>query len=153
MRRPGPDDFFAFLTNIAGNTTAAFAEKLLSDNCTIDYAVDGFTNRRIDSATVEVELLLRQKGDLPWPVTYRLILDDNDKANFVWRPRYNAELIVHRVASPATGVEIDPEHVFAVDVNRLNNSQHLYADNRPALRLTSQVMYFLETLFSLVAGI
>ena len=54
---------------------------------------------------------------------------------------------------PAKAVVVDPDNLFTCDADLMNNSIRLNTDSAPAARLSSGLMFLLESLMSLAGGI
>jgi hypothetical protein len=153
FRRPASGDFMNLASELAGDEKTRLLCSLLDNLGGIDYSVERLDNQRIDSAGVRINFVLRKKGNLDYPVKYNVILINGDTLKNVWDSPYSAEAIVIDAPHPAVAVVVDPDNIFAIDRNLLNNSLALRADNRPGARLSSGIMFLIESLLSLVGGI
>jgi len=149
---PSPEDFTTLAGETAGAEIKTALEKLIDGAGDIDYSVTNLTNEQIDSVTFEIKFTLGCKGDIDYPVKYSPVLYNNDTVDYFWAPEYNSENITLRLAAPANEIIVDPDHIFAVDDNLLNNSVTYGADSRAGFRLSSGVMFLIESLFSFVGG-
>ncbi len=153
FKHPQPGDFFALAGEIGGENYKRLLESLLNASSAIDYSVESLKNRRLDSASVEVSLILRKVGNLDFPVKYCLILSNGDTLNYQWDSKYDTEEFVVRTSYPAAEAIIDPEFRFAIDNNFLNNSITVRGDGAPALRLSSGMLFLIESMLSFLGGI
>lgn len=147
------NEFITFVSEIAGDKFGKIADYLINDIVNVDYSVEEITNISIDSTTFESILQFRKTGALNIPIAYRVILSNNDTLDYEWVPKYNIEEIRHQFTAPVEMVIVDPDNKITMDANLLNNSLTVDADHRPGLRLSSGLMFLIESLFSFVGGI
>lgn len=153
LKAPTPDDFLAMARETGGESAAQTFDELINHAGPIDYSVQSLSNRPIDSVTFETGFILQKKGDVSLPVNYRLVLYNGDTLNYVWDAKYNSEKIILELPSPAVEVVVDPDRIVAIDDDMANNSMTLHADSRPAFRLSSGIMFLIESFFSFLGGI
>jgi hypothetical protein len=153
FRHPGYDDFIRTAIDIGGEQWGGLLRDLLNNTEAVDYSITSLTSRKGDSTSYDITLTLRKKGNLKFPVDYRVVLANGDIINYKWAGAYEDEEIT--LDCPAYAVEaiIDPEHKFAIDADFLNNSLTASADNRPGVRLSSGMMFLVESLLSFAGGI
>ncbi|MCX6827158.1 MAG: M1 family aminopeptidase [candidate division Zixibacteria bacterium] len=149
---PSSDQFLRTVANIAGQKIRNTLENMLTGSGKIDYSVFDLTNRKADSA-FEVSFILRREGGLDFPVDYMIILNNGKILNYQWNGIYDVERITFRLSHPAAEVIIDPEQKYAIDVNFLNNSIMATPDSRPISRLSSGIMFLIESLLSFAGGV
>ena len=146
-------DFINLTGELAGDTIRNTFENLLGSPVEIDYSVSDLRNRRIDSVTYDISFVLSCRERLGVPVDYAVCTVDGDTLFHRWRPGYNVEEINIKSGSPAVAVFIDPNNTITIDANLLNNSVCAQPDNKPGFRLSSGLMFLLESLFSFIGGI
>jgi hypothetical protein len=151
--RPTPDDFARLVDTVGGKEVASALNFLINTPYEIDYAVLNLTNKRKDSLTTEVRLVLEKTAELQTPVGYRLILYNGDTLDAVWKPEANIEEIVLALPAPAAAAVIDPDFTYAIDADLINNSLILDGDSKPGLRLSSGLMFLMESLLSFIGGL
>ncbi|MBN2227826.1 MAG: hypothetical protein JW763_10740 [candidate division Zixibacteria bacterium] len=151
FRHVTADDFVTLAEEISGSDIHKALLCLLNDAEALDYRVTELTNTRVDSVA-EIGFTLSRTGKLDIAIPYWIILYNNDTLRYEWKPEYRAERITITAPSPAREIIIDPEHLVAVDIDLINNSVLAAADNRPGLRLSSGVMFLVESLLSVVGG-
>jgi len=152
FKHPEPDDFIRLAGEIGGEDIRDALLVLLNDADEIDYAVNNLENNKLDSAAYEVGFILEKKGNMDLPVEYRVILYNGDTLEGQWHPTYNTMEIILNTIAPAISVTIDPCNVYAIDDDLLNNSISSDNDNRPCVRLSSGIMFLLESLLSFLGG-
>jgi hypothetical protein len=149
---PTPDDFWGLADKIGGEIASSDLQQLLNKSSRVDYSIEDLSNKRQDSVNIEIRLILRKTGLLESPIRYQIILANNDTLENVWKPVYNTEEIIITTSSPAIEAIIDPNYDFAIDADFLNNSLKVHGDNRSAARLTSGIIFLIESMLSLIGG-
>jgi hypothetical protein len=150
---PTPEDFRMLLKTFGGDELADIFDFLIHGSETIDYSVSDLYNERSDLAEISVNFILHRKGRIKYSIPYRVYLSDGDSLNYEWLPEHNTEKISHIIPAPAISVMIDPDGIFAIDANLMNNSILVNSDNRPGFRLSGAILYLVESLFSFAGGI
>ncbi|UCD94093.1 MAG: hypothetical protein JSU69_10045 [Candidatus Zixiibacteriota bacterium] len=150
--RPGPGEFIGLAGRVGGEKIQNALNALINEPVELDLAVSSLENRKIDSVTYEADVLLWKKGALPGSVDYRLVLHNGDTLEFVWRSQHDTEKMTFSLAAPVSKVIIDPNNRFTVDANLLNNSLSADGDSRPALRVSSGIMFLIESFLSFMGG-
>jgi hypothetical protein len=152
FRHPNYNDFYQTVYDIAGPVAAKLAEDLLNQPVNIDLLAESLTNRRIDSISVEAKFILSRKGSFIYPVDYCLITANSDTIWNIWSSDEYSREFVDTLPVPIAEVIIDPVHKYALDPNYLNNSIIAVNDNRPGFRLSSGIMFLIESLMSFIGG-
>ena len=152
FKHPGNEDFLATAGEIGGEKIGRVMQILLNSSEEIDYSISALSNRPADSVETEVRLTLRKKGNLEYPVEYAIILANGDTLRGSWESPFGAEDVVRTLPSPAVEAMIDPDFKFAIDNNLMNNSFLVRPDSRAGMRLSSGMMFLLESLLSFLGG-
>jgi len=152
LRRVSEDDFINLAEEIGGASRRQVLLTLLNGTEQVDYGVGELVNRRADSINAEISFMLSRTGKLDITVPYQVVLYNDDTLHHTWTPTLHAERITIIAPAPAREVVIDPDHLIAVDTDLMNNSVLAGADSRPGLRLSSGVMFLIESLLSAVGG-
>ncbi|PKK83537.1 MAG: hypothetical protein CVT49_07855 [candidate division Zixibacteria bacterium HGW-Zixibacteria-1] len=150
---PTPDDFVELAGEIGGDGIKSAVDYLVNHAGQIDYAVKGLANKQIDSVTYESEFVLKKKGELNLSIDYRMILYNGDTLDQAWEPQRKTEKMIFRLPAPVMEVIVDPDNIITVDDNLANNSITDRTDSRAALRLSSGVMFLIESIFSFLGGL
>ncbi len=141
---PRPEDFFAAINEGAGRDLTAFFDQVHRSSNVFDYAVgqiattrDGVrgiagegpgradASREASAAAWRTEVVVRRLGEAVFPVDVLVTFEDGSTARETWDGRDRWTQFVYERPSAATSVEVDPDHVLLLDVNRTNNSQTL----------------------------
>jgi hypothetical protein len=152
FKHPRQEDFINLVDQIAGDNVRDNLNVLLSSPNEIDYGVDYLMSNKIDSTTYQISFDISRKGDLPLPIDYAIILYNGDTVSGQWTPQYDRAKIVDSMLYPAKAVIVDPNNIIAVDANLFDNSALAQSDNRPGLRLSSGLMFLIESFFSFIGG-
>jgi hypothetical protein len=128
---PEPADFFAALDEATDQDLSWFIDQVHDDAVAFDYAVShvrsvgGFDDV---ASTVVVE----RRGDGVFPVDVEVRFADGTAARERWDGRAPWHAFTLRGASPAVSVQVDPDLVLQLDLNRTNNSWTARPDARRA---------------------
>jgi len=152
FKHPTQDDFLNLVNEIAGEDISDNMEILISHPDEIDYSVSNIKNKEIDSANYEISFEIERRGELTIPIDYDIVLYNNDTISGCWTPTYDCERIINTTSSAASAVMVDPDNRIAIDANLLNNSISLKSDNGAGLRLSSGLMFLIESFFSFIGG-
>lgn len=150
---PTTENFLELVGEITGVDLQQMLVQLINHHGDIDYAVYDLRNEQVDSITYRAGFILKRKGPLDIPIDYVMILNNGDTLHFEWHARQNMEDVYKIVPHPVSKIIIDPEFKIAIDNNLLNNSTAIDPDNLPATRLTSGVIFLVESFFSFIGGL
>ena len=95
--------------------------------------------------------LVFREGDFVHPMTVEFRFDDGKVLRRDWAGA--ARWVRWTFTGPAKleSVEVDPDHLLALDVDRLNNGRRAEPERAPALALVTDLMYWLQSLFHAVS--
>ena len=105
----------------------------------LDYSVDGVTSEPIEGkqklflSTVN----LRRKGDFILPVTAEIVFEDGTRLREHWNGVDRWTRFTYTRSSKITSVELDPDHLIALERNVFNNSRTSHIDTVPADKITA----------------
>ena len=152
FKQPTTYDFYSVVEDVTDSTMADVLKKLLEYSGPIDYSIKKFEHITNDSTGYKLELTLKKTGPINIPIDYYLIDSNDDTLKYVWTPEYNTEKITLDIDNPIMTVIVDPENKITVDANLLNNSYLYNPDNGPGMRLSSGIMFLIESLLSFLGG-
>jgi len=95
-------------------------------------------------------ILLRQQGEVRLPVTVELRYAEGDPERRTWdgvEPWARWEVVAPQ---KVVEVVVDPDDVYAIDADRLNNRLALETDAKPALRSSLRLLFWVQQLFATV---
>ncbi len=150
---PTPDNFRELYKFFGGDGLVDIFDILIYGSESIDYSVSELYNERGDSGEISVNFILHRQGRINYSVPYRIYLANGDSLDYNWLAVYDAEKISHIIPVPALSATIDPDKIFAIDANLMNNSALINLDNRPGFRLSGAILYLVESIFGLVGGL
>jgi hypothetical protein len=165
MRRPSAQDFFdlAGKRMPAGGTEQAAA--LLQMVAAPDFEMLEFASTRTnadstsdepvpgsDSSCSVSSIAYLARHPLSTPVTIRLIFEDGSVFDTTVMPDAGHNTLELERSLPVIGAVVDPDHVYVVDVNRLNNAVVPRVSEGAELRLFSGFTYLVELLFGALWG-
>lgn len=112
-RHPGPDEFFAVANEVAGRDLTWFFDQVYRSNVTFDYAVTGMTDH---------DAIVRRIGAGAFPVDVKATFADGSTETRSWDGRNAWTRIAFDAGRTLESVEVDPERVLLLDLDRTNNS-------------------------------
>ena len=181
FRHPSTADFEATMEAESGRDLGDFFLQALHSTRTFDYSVRKVENQRLrrpagffwqDGERVEVEpdageggpaddeeetpqyqavALVYREGEFVQPVTVEFRFDDGKVLRREWAGAARWARWTFTGPAKLDSVEVDPDHLCALDVDRLNNSRRAEPVQAPALALVTDLMYWLQSLFQAVS--
>lgn len=166
LREPTPDDFYAIADKYLPHEESASAASIVEMTEPLDFEMVSIGRQELQSVDTSdtdstagssvaysSEVHYTARHPLGFPVTVRLLFDDDTTQDTSVVPVMGFNSIVVTREVPVKGAIIDPDFVYAVDMNYLNNSLIPDSGKGAGLRLFSGFMYLLELLFSGLWGI
>lgn len=121
FQHPTPEQFFAIANEVSGQDLTWFFDAVHRSNAVFDYAVAHVTNTKtaqgFDSAAA-----VKRNGDGVFPVDVKVTFSDESTAVEHWDGKTTWRLFTYGKPVSILKVEVDPERVLLLDVNRTNNS-------------------------------
>ncbi|RME18997.1 MAG: hypothetical protein D6800_14895, partial [Candidatus Zixiibacteriota bacterium] len=165
FRRPTTDGFIALASSYLGEKGQKVIQTLLDDTERLDYQVNDVSSAQItvsdslaadsagsDTLAYRSTITLTAIHPLGLPVPLRLTLTDGtviDTSVVLRTGRQKLRLVR---PAPVRMAEIDPDGIYAVDINLLNNSHITSGGTGAALRLFSGITFLVQSLFSTLWG-
>ena len=116
-----------------------------------DAAADGDAEDEIDSDDPEEmyhsEVIIERRGEFLHPVTVEMVFADGETVRRDWDGDERWLRWVEVRPEKLATVEVDPEHVLALDVNRINNSRRMEPVSTPTRKIWVQLVFWLQNLF------
>jgi hypothetical protein len=150
---PEPRDFFAALTDAAGQDLSWFFDQVYRSSNVVDYGIRRFSSTpvavkgivTIDGRRVFVdgsakpreyvtELVVRRVGDAVLPVDLLVTFSDGERAHERWDGRDRWRLYRWRRGARARTAQVDPARVLLLDVDYTNNTWTLEPESDRAAR-------------------
>lgn len=117
FRHPKPADFFDVMAEVTGTDLNWFWAQTYYSSNIFDYAVDS-----VHSSDEKQSVYVRRVGEGLFPVDVRVHFENGDVAEEKWDGRGRWTQFEYARADKIAAVEVDPEFVLALDVNRTNNT-------------------------------
>ncbi len=170
---PTPDDFFAIAEEVSGRELDWFFDQVHRGSGSFDYAVTDVSSRKIrprgwverdgelvriedapenpedDAVPYRSEVVVRRLGDAWFPVDVLLVFEDGHEIRESWDGRDRWRLVVVEREAKLDHAVVDPGHVLALDIDRVNNSRRVERRARmPAVKWGSKWMVWLQDLLA-----
>ncbi|TAK11340.1 MAG: M1 family peptidase [Acidobacteria bacterium] len=113
FKHPAPQDFFAIANEVSGKDLTWFFDAVHRSSATFDYAVG-----QVTSDTVAI----RRIGDGVFPVDIKVTFADGTSTLEHWNGSSRWNLMNLKGRAKIETVEVDPDRILLLDVNRTNNS-------------------------------
>lgn len=162
-KHPRPQDFYAVVSEFAGEDMSWFLDQFIYGSGKIDYAVTGITNRRpppsqgwygqeyLEGESVRPEesefncqVLIRRLGEVRVPVEIEIQFQDGHSLREKWDGQYRWQKFQYNSPHKVTQVVVDPDFTYVSDVNRTNNSMALKPNKLAPLRWASKWLLWLQ---------
>lgn len=119
---PAPEDFFRVATETSGRDLTWFFDAVQGQASTFDYAVGRVTHLPVENGSFDAVVTVRRLGTGVFPVDVRVTFADGSTATEAWDGRDPWKAFRFRRGARVTDVDVDPDHVLRLDVQRTNNS-------------------------------
>ncbi len=163
FKHPRPHDFYAVVSEFAGEDMSWFLDQFVYGSDKLDYAVTAVRNRRphpdrgifdreLRTETLrpngdpgyESEVLVRRLGGVRMPVEVRVVFEDGRTVHETWDGKYRWAKFIYRESSPVKEAVVDPEFKFVIDIDRTNNSFTVEPNKTAPLKWTSNWLLWLQ---------
>ncbi len=174
-KHPRPQDFYAVVSEFAGEDLSWFLDQFVYGSGKLDYALGSITHRVLppqegmfgmayrdgsedrdgNPPEYEAEVLVRRLGEVKVPVRVRIGFADGRTATEDWDGQYRWKKLTYRTRSRITHAEVDPDFIYALDTDRTNNSLTLKPDRLAPWKWTAVWLHWLQhalEFFCLVGG-
>ena len=118
FRHPTPADFFAVANEVSGQDLTWFFEQVYNGSNVFDYGVQELSFEDGRSSVV-----IRRYGEAVFPVDVVTTFANGEKKSERWDGRDRRIIYTYERADRAVRVDVDPQHVLLLDVDRTNNSR------------------------------
>lgn len=117
FKHPKPADFFEVFNEVSGQDLGWFWEQTYQSSQVFDYAVDV-----VDSKDEKHYIIIRRHGEAVFPVVIRVTFEDGETIEESWSGVERWKRLDFQGPAKLSSVEVDPDGVLALDINRTNNS-------------------------------
>ncbi len=155
-----PDDFVEIADKYLPPTERGSVENILGHTAPLDWQVLDLSNAPFsvslgDSAvtdSIKVTVDYAAFHPFGYPVDLRIEFMDGTTFDTTLTPIAGRHRLEMSATVPATGAILDPEYKYGIDVNLLNNSNVREGSRGAGLRLSSGILFLVESLFSSLWG-
>jgi hypothetical protein len=153
FRHPTDRDFINLLNQFPPFSDRNDAAELIRTTDMIDYRIESLTSEQVsDSEGYKSTVKIVAYNPLPYPVKFRLEFPTAEPFDTLIFPTPGQSELTFTRPEPVYSAYIDPDRVYAVDVNYLNNS-YSREWHGAAFRLFSGITFLVESLYSMFWGI
>ncbi len=155
-----PNDFMTIADKYLPPTEHGSVEGILGHVAPLDWQLLDLSNTPFSVSLVDTTGTDSNKitvdyaayHPLGYPVDLRIEFIDGTTFDTALTPIAGRHRFELSTTIPATGAVLDPEYKYAIDVNLLNNSNVREGSRGAGLRLSSGILYLVESLFSSLWG-
>lgn len=162
-KHPRPEDFYAVVSEFAGEDMTWFLDQFLYGSGKLDYAAAHIVNRgpqplrgwfdgtleagnssRSQEPLFASEILVRRLGEVRVPVEILVRFEDGHTLREVWDGQYRWKKLNYTSPYRVSLVVVDPDFIYVSDLNRTNNSITLKPNKLAPLRWISKWLLWLQ---------
>jgi hypothetical protein len=97
------------------------------------------------------EVVVERRGEFIHPVTVELVFDDGETIRHQWDGRSRWKKYVEVRPEKLVSAEVDPDHLLTLDVDPLNNSKRLEHNRKPAAKMITHLIFWLQNVLNLTS--
>lgn len=105
------------------------------------------------AARFETEVIVRREGEVVLPVDVLVRFESGEEARERWDGRSTWKRFVYETSSRAEEAIVDPDHVYAMDLDTNNNSLTLDRQTAPLARLSLVWLFWVQNYLHLAAAL
>jgi Peptidase family M1 domain len=178
FKHPATADFERTIAEVSGRDLDSFFRQALHSTRTLDYSVRSVENRPVGApagyfgqgaAREEIDPDAEPSADGKQPRRFKATATVFREGDFILPVtvefRFDNERVIRRQWDGATrwarwtftgpekldSVEVDPDGILVLDVDRLNNGRRAEPEAAPAYALTTDLLYWLQSLFHAIS--
>ena len=121
-RHATPDEFVALASSASGRDLSWFFRATIDTGATFDYGVRSVSSVDADGGAVDSTIAVERLAAGVFPIDVRVTFNDGASVVERWDGREAWHAFTYRRAAEVVTVEVDPDAVLALDINRTNNS-------------------------------
>jgi len=163
LAAPNPDDFFALANEYLPYYYGNLAQAVINYTNRMDLSIvdvrevsqqvlDSLVTDNSEGELYSTEIVYELIQPLNAPIWIRVDLADGRSEFRQIEPVSGQHTLTELSTQPVVGAVIDPDRVYAIDVNLLNNSLSRQQSNSVGLRMFSGLTFITEVLFDLAWG-
>ncbi|RPI27637.1 MAG: M1 family peptidase [Acidobacteria bacterium] len=96
------------------------------------------------------DVLVQRNGEAQFPIDVLLVFEDGHQVVKHWDGKSRWTRLSVDYKSRLARAEADPNRQIELDVNWANNSRRMSSDSRPAVKLASHVLYWLQGMLAFI---
>jgi len=150
FKHPKTSDFIRLVNEVTGEDLTFFFEQLLFGTGVCDYEVTSIESVPKESEDEKrryrTKIVVRRLGEVIIPVDVTIELEDGEKIKQIWDGKERWLKIEIETDSKIKSAIIDPENKIALDININNNSLTVRSSNSVMIKLSTQCLFWIETL-------
>ncbi len=151
FKHPKTSDFIQLANEVAGEDLSYFFEQLLFGTGVCDYEVTSIESVPWESEDknkrYRTQVVIRRAGEVVIPVEVVIELENGEKIKQIWDGKERWHKIEIETDSKIKSAIIDPDNKIALDININNNSLTARSCDSVMMKLSTQCLFWLETLF------
>ncbi len=160
FKHPRPQDFYAVVSEYAGQDMSWFLDQFVYGSEKLDYAIgtissqrvrqpqgwfDGeYINRQIKDNRYQSKVIVRRLGEVKLPVDVLVVFEDGEEIRETWDGQYRWMKFTYQKPSRIRKAVVDPEFKLVLDINRTNNSMMRKPDKLAPFKWVSNWMAWLQ---------
>jgi hypothetical protein len=125
--------------------------ELKSEDEAEDEAEDDDGDSDDEDTLYRTEVFVERRGEFVHPVTVELIFEDGESLRYEWDGRSRWKKYVEIRSSKLCTAIVDPDNLMTLDVDPLNNSCRLNKNKKPAVKMLSHLVFWLQNIFQMTA--
>lgn len=160
FKHPRPQDFYAVVSEYAGQDMSWFLDQFVYGSEKLDYAIGSISSQRIrqpegwfdgeyimrqiKDSRYQSEVIVRRLGEIKLPVDVLIVFEDGEEIRETWDGQYRWKKFTYQRPSRISKAVVDPEFKFVLDINRTNNSVMRKPDKLAPFKWVSHWMVWLQ---------
>ena len=165
FKHPRPEDFYAVVSEFAGQNMSWFLDQFIYGSGKLDYAIDRITSNKerqpiglfngiykererkkekTKDSVYRSEVTVRRLGEAKVPVDVLVVFEDGQEIREVWDGLYRWKKYIYQRPSRIKKAVVDPEFKLVLDINRSNNSKKIKPNRLAPLKWVSNWLGWLQ---------
>ncbi len=97
------------------------------------------------------EVVVERRGEFIHPVTVEFVFENDETIRYEWDGRSRWKKYVEVRPAKLVSAEVDPDHLLTLDVDPLNNSKRLEKNRKPAAKMITHLIFWLQNVLNLTS--
>ena len=149
FKHPETEDVVRLATEIGGEDLNPFFSQFLFGSGVCDYQVARMTSeplKKEEEQIYQTRVLLKRSGEVSIPVEVLIELEDGEKIERIWDGKERWHRLELETKSKIKSATIDPQNKIVLDIDVNNNSLTAKSQDSVIFRLSSQCLFWMESL-------